>query len=397
MRGTSKPKSRGHILAMVLLFVALLATIATLLLSSAQYAASGTRAMEQKNGTLDAAEAGLNAALDALDLSLAALTSRGARLPNGYHYSYKIYPNFTGLQSLFITDPITGNGHIALPAIGAVIVSTGTGPNGERPTTVEAAVTADITQLTYPHDAIVTGLSIQGSYGDAVTDSTGMKAAIVHANGNITARVSGGVQGSTEASGSTNSLRPGTTHAAQVPLPTVSQFDYMVASYKNQASVFNGPTNVYVPAGGRLAPSYTCGASGPISAITSLITGCLLFYDGPLDLTTEHITLTGPWTMVVNGKYQQSGPASLMFVGHPALLVVNGNAYLRGSGALTAYLEVKGSTELGGDTAFTGAHMSLGSLSFKGGGIGKFVYDPSVIPPLRVMTGLVKIETYAEY
>src|SRR4029077_6634575 len=167
--------------------------------------------------------------------------------------------------------------------------------------------------------------------------------------------------------------------------------------YKNQASVFNGPTNVYVPAGGRLAPSYTCGAFRARSPITSFITGRLLFYDGPLDLTTEHITLTGPWTMVVNGKYQQSGPASLMFVGHPALLVVNGNAYLKGSGAMTAYLEVKGSPELGGDPAFTGAHMSLGSLSFKGGGIGKFVYDPSVIPPLRVMTGLVKIETYAEY
>src|ERR1700736_1738491 len=158
MRGIRRLRSRGHVLAMVLLFVALLATIATLLMSSAQYAISGSRAMEQKNDTLDAAEAGLNAALDALDVSLSALTSRGAQLPNGYRYSYKIYPNFIGTLPLPITDPVGGSGQVPIPAVGAVIVSTGTGPNGERPTTVEAAVTADVTQLSYPHDAIVVGL-----------------------------------------------------------------------------------------------------------------------------------------------------------------------------------------------------------------------------------------------
>jgi hypothetical protein len=77
---------------------------------------------------------------------------------------------------------------------------------------------------------------------------------------------------------------------------------------------------------------------------------------------------------------------------------VNGNARFDGSSFVSGYVQVKGSTTLGGGGLFTGAIMSLGTLTFNGGGVsGGIAYDPSVIPPSRALTGLVKVVTYAEY
>jgi hypothetical protein len=394
MRVTNKPAGRGFILGYVLIVSAVLAIIAMMLLQSAQYAARGTQDMEEKNGSFDAAEAGLNNALDALDNALSAVTGRSATLPNGYHYTYNIYPNFAGGLPLPISNPLTGAGLVNIPALGAIIISTGTGPNGDRPATVEAAVTADVLQLTYPHYAVVSGLNIQGTYG-AVAGMTPLNAyqtVVLHANGDITARATASDQGAGEASGTTDTMPPGTTGTTQVPLPTVSQFDYMVTSYKNQASLLPGVTGVYQAGGSTLQPSYACGLPN-----LGLGVGCVLFYDGSLSVTSQQTTFTGPWTMVVNGDLQTSGRASLVFTSKPSALVVNGNAAFAGDGSINGYVQVKGSTSFSGDTSFNGALMTLGTLTFNGGSDGGFVYDPSVIPPSRVLVGLVKIVTYAEY
>jgi hypothetical protein len=188
-----------------------------------------------------------------------------------------------------------------------------------------------------------------------------------------------------------NTLPPGTTSATTIPLPTVSQFDFVVASYKSQAQVYGGPTNVYVPDGASLAPTYVCSGIG-------LLLGCLLFYDGSLHQSTQGVTFQGPWTMVVNGDLDETGQSSITFATKPNMLIVNGNAHFSGSAHVDGYLQVKGSTEIGGDGLFSGAIMSLGAMTFSGGGqSGGIVYDPSVIPPSHALTGLVKIMTYAEY
>lgn len=391
MRGTSPHVRRGFVLPYVLGFAALLAVIAMLLLESANNASESTFSIQDKNAVFDAAEAGLNAALDDLDISLLTGGSRTATLPNGYRFTYHIYPNFTGLQTLLMTDPINSAGQIFIPIGGAMIDSTGSDPTGDRSTTVEAAVTVDTTQLTYPHLAIASGLDLQGSYGSRnITDPSGTNNASVHANGNITASV-GQLQGPASASGSTNSLPPGTTGAATIPLPTVSQFDYMVASYKSQTETFGGPTNLYEPAGTSLAATYVCPGLG-------VLLGCVLFYDGPLNLTAQSVTFSGPWTMIVNGDLNESGSSSVTFSTNPNLLVVNGNAQFTGSSSVAGYLQVKGSTTLNTDGLFTGALMSLGNFTFAGGGsAGGIAYDPAVIPPSHALTGLVKIVTYAEY
>jgi hypothetical protein len=392
MREIRQRRTRGFVLPYVLGFAAVLAVIAMMLLQSANSASESTYTIQDKNAVFDAAEAGLNAALDDLDISLITGANRTATLPNGYKFTYTIYPNFLGSLTKFINDPITGNGQIQLPIGGAIIDSTGYDPTGQRTSTVEAAVTVDTTQLTYPHYAVAAGLDIQGSYDSlAISDPSGGNAAAVHANGNITASVGGGVQGPATATGAVNSLPPGTTGSATVPLPTVSQFDFMVASYKSQAQVFGGPTNVYVPAGGTLASSYVCSGLG-------VLLGCMLFYDGSLDESTEGTTFSGPWTMVVNGDLEASGPSYIAFTTKPNMLIVNGNAHFSGNSYVDGYMQVKGSTDIGGDGLFTGAIMSLGSMTFSGGGeSGGIVYDPSVIPPPHLLTGLVKILTYAEY
>jgi hypothetical protein len=392
MRATSRRNGRAFVLPYVMGFAAVLAVIAMLLLQSANNAGQSTYTIQDKNAVFDAAEAGLNAALDDLDVSLLTGATRTSTLPNGYTFTYTIYPNFLSSITKLINDPITGSGQIELPIGGAIIDSTGYDPTGQRTSTVEAAVTVDTTQLTYPQLAVAAGLDIQGSYDPlAITDPSGGNGAAVHANGNITASVGGGVQGPATASGVVNSLPPGTTGSATVPLPTVSQFDFMVASDKSQAQTFGGPTNVYVPAGGSLAPTYVC------SGIGTLL-GCLLFYDGPLDLSTQGVTFDGPWTMVVNGDLNASGPSFIAFGTKPNMLIVNGNAHFSGSAYVDGYVQVKGSTDLGGDGLFDGAIMSLGAMTFSGGGeSGGIVYDPSVIPPPHLLTGLVKILTYAEY
>lgn len=391
MRGIRRRIESGFMLPYVLVFAAILAAIAMMLLESANNASHSTYSIQDKNQIFDAAEAGLNAGLDDLDASLLTPTQRSATLPNGYTFSYTIYPNFILGHTITITDPITGSGNIVVPIGGAIIYSTGSDPNGTRSTTVEAAVTLDSTQLTYPHLEAAVGSDIQGSYGSrGITDSSGTNSASIHSNGNITASING-IQGTTSASGPIDSLPPGAINAPTVPLPTVSQFDYLIASYKSQAQTFGGPINLYEPAGTLLSASYTCPPAGALL-------GCLLFYDGPLTLSSKSVTFNGPWTMVVNGNLSETWRSVIAFSTKPNLLVVNGNAAFSGRSYVTGYVQVKGSTSISSTGVFTGAMMSLGSLTFSGGGTsGGLVYDPAVIPPSHALTGLVKIVTYAEY
>jgi len=415
MRGTSarrptRARRRGFLLVYALIILSVLALVTTLVLASANQAATAARQTETKNESFDAAEAGLNAALDQLDTSLLDTTSRSATLSNGFHYQYAIYPNFLGTSPQSIQDPAQNildsllsnlggvlqiltqpgsGGTISIPALGAIIVAAGAGPNGDRPTVLEAAVTVDIGSLAYPQYAVLTGLDVQGDYASPF-DTGGGNAISIHANQSIRADVGASFQGRGEAGGGTNTLRPGRTRTGQVTLPMVSQFDYMVASMKNQAEFGGSASDDYVEAGGTLASSYSCSTGG-------LSPSCVLFYDGPLDLSSGQVTLSGPWTVVVNGNLTLSGTGGIDFQNRPSELIVNGTVDISGSGATTAYLEAKGGVDLDGDATFSGAIMTLGTLTFDNDVGGGFSYDPSVIPPVRALAGLVKVISYAEY
>ena len=405
--GSARHPQRAFLLVYALVIVGILALVATFVLASADQAATTARQTEVKNESFDAAEAGLDAALDALDTSLLNTQSRSATLSNGFRYKYAVYPNLLGTNPLTITDPAQnildsllttvggvlqvlshpqGGDTIAVPALGAVIVAAGTGPHGERPTVLEAAVTVEIGSLTYPHYAALTGLNVQGEY-DAPFVTGGGTAVTIHANESVRAQVTPAFQGRAEAGGGTNTLPPNTTHAPSVSLPMVSQFDYMVASMKNQAESGTNADEHYQAKNTVLEASYSC-APGH---------ACVLFYDGPLKVTAGQTTFGGAWTVVVDGNLTLAGGGGMNFQSRPSELIVNGTSDLSGSGATTAYLESKGGVKIAGDATFAGAVMTLGTLTFAGGGGGSFTYDPSVIPGARPLAGLVKVISYAEY
>jgi hypothetical protein len=374
-----------------MMIAVVLIAITGLILAQTQVVESNTQTAEEKNSSFNAAEAGLNAALDSLDTSLLLAGSRSASLSNGYRYSYTIYPNLLGTVSTLLKDPVTGQGDLVIPALSAVIVSAGSGPQNQRPTVVEALVQINIATINFQHYAIVAGRNIQGSFPGGVRDVSGANGAALHAGGSINAAVTSGVAGNATASGDTNTLPPHTVRSGEVSLPTVSQFDAMVSNYENQTKLFPGSANVYVADTSALASTYFCPSTAPSG-------GCLLFYDGKLAMPSQQITLAGQWTVVVNGDFQQSGASSLTFSSQPGTVVVNGNAQIAGNGVSGAYVEVKGSTAFGGSGNFKGALITLGNFTFDAGSSsGSFDFDPAALPPPKVIAGRVKVVTYSEF
>jgi len=389
MRETRRAR-RAFVLPYIMLLCVVLLALAALMITGSQDVARGTDSIEEKNGTFDAAEAGLNDALDGLNVSLSMILGGRGTMANGYKYSYSIHPNFLGLLGSLIPDPIRGLGLVNIPGGSAIIVSIGKSPDGGRTSTVEALVTVNTATVNFQRYAIIAGRNIQGSYQNGLVDAGMTNYAHVHANGSINASVSGGIQGNATASGDTNTLPPFKTQTSTIALPTVAQFDTLVSNYEDQTKLFPGAANLYVAAGSSLAPAYTCQSS-----VTS---GCLLFYDGPLNLASQSVTFNGPWTLVINGDFTQGTTASIAFVGQPGLLITNGNASIEGAGLTNAYVEVKGSTLFGGSGTFAGAMITLGNFTFDSNdSSGQFRFKSGVVPPAMTITGRVKVVTYAEY
>lgn len=383
--------SRAFVLPCVMMLCVVLLAVAALLLASAQDLAHSTGSIERKNATFDAAEAGLNAALEDLNASQLSSGSTSGSVSNGYLYTYTIYPNLKSASDSSIGDPIKGKGNINIPSGSAVIVSVGRDPQGGRPSTVEALITAHTAQVNFQKYAIIAGRNMQGTYLNGITDIGNGNKALVHANGSINVSVSGTIQGMVSASGDTNTLPPGKTGTALLALPTVGQFDTLVSNYEDEVKLYPGPTAVYLAKGSELTSSYSCPTPGPAD-------GCLLFYDGPLDLTWQKTTFDGQWTFVVNGDLTQSSTATLTFTGHSGIVVANGNASIEGNGVTNAYVEVKGSTLFGGTGPFSGAIITLGNFTFdSNNSSGPFQFDSSVVPPAKTIVGRVKVVTYGEY
>jgi len=384
-------RRRGLILPYVLLFCVVILGFFALLMASAQNLAKGMQSIDGKNATFDAAEAGLNAALEALNVSPSSSGIVTGSLANGYSYRYTIYPNLVGAIGKSLLDPLGGKGLVKIPSQSALIVSVGTDPNGGRPSTVEALVAAHSVKVDFQKYAFIAGRNIQGSFQNGVTDVGHGMNALIHANGSINAAISGPVEGKATASGDTNTLPGGKTGAASVALPTVGQFDTLVSNYEDEVKVYPGPADLYAAEGTALASAYSCPTPQPAD-------GCLLFYDGKLDLATAKVTFNGSWTLVVNGDFTEHGLANIAFADQPGLIVANGNASIEGSGLTNAYVEVKGSTLFGGSGTLTGALITLGNFTFdSANSSGPFQFDANVVPPSKTIMGRVKVVSYAEY
>src|ERR1022692_1119870 len=116
-------RRRGFILPYVLLFCVVILGFFALLMASAQNLAKGMQSIDGKNATFDAAEAGLNAALEALNVSPSSSGILTGSLANGYSYTYTIYPNLVGAIGKSLLDPLGGKNLVKIPSQSALIVS----------------------------------------------------------------------------------------------------------------------------------------------------------------------------------------------------------------------------------------------------------------------------------
>jgi len=391
----TRSQSRGFAMAFTLCMTMLIMVLALGMLAVSQGNSLSTMNVERKQDSFDAAEAGLNTAIDQLDGAAAfSATNTTGTLSNNYTYTYTIVNNLAGGQAVPSTDPVTGQ-TITVPANRALIISVGQGPNGERATTVESIVKQTGTQFNFPNDAIDAGLDIAGSWNfksGIKGSSPGAYDANIHANHNITAGV-GFLQGNASASGTVDSLNSGPygTNTPQRTLPT-SQMSAFVAYWKTQ-SQGDSKYNEYYTAGSPLPKEYDCPSDAPPS-------GCVVFYDGPLTMSgSQTITFTGTVTFIVNGNYTASGQSQISFQsGTKSLFAVNGNADDGGLGTMYALIWSKGDTTLHGNGWQQGAVVAGGNAYLKGGGSsGGFVYDAALNNFSVNIPGHIVISAYGEY
>jgi hypothetical protein len=393
-RGDVLLASRGFAMVFSLFIILLLLIIGLAMLSVSQYGSSEATKLQMKQASFNAAEAGLNQAILSLDTSLGFSSSGSGTLSNGYSFTYSVKNNLTGTNPLPFTDPATG-GSVQVPPARALIVSTGQGPNGQRPTTVESIVKDKQQTVTFPNDAIDAGLDIEGNWNHKIGvagSAPGANDAKVHANHDITATI-GFLQGTASASGTVDTLNggPGGVNAPQVVLPT-NQLPGFVASELAIAQG-GGPYAMYIPPTGSLPTSFSCPTGAPAN-------GCTIFYDGSLHISGgSTFSYTGKVVLVINGDFTATGNSGLSFQsGSRSLFIVNGNADIGGNGSVGALVWVKGDTTLHGNGYYTGAIVTGGNAIFNGGGSsGGFLYDKSLQGFTIFVPGHIVITAFGEY
>ena len=391
--------ARGFAIVFALFIVALLLVTGLAMLGVAQYSAANTRNIEAKQDSYNAAEAGLNQAIDRIDASRIYQASMvpGAMPTTSYSYTYTVVNNLANGSPTLTTYPDAGGYPIKVPANRALITSTGVGPRGERPTNLEAIVKDTQLILTFPNDAIDAGLDISGNWNSGVGigvagSSPGANDATVHANHNITATIAF-LQGTASASGIIDTLNSsaGGTNTAQHVLPT-SQMAPFVADEKAVAQA-GGPYALYIPNGGTLPSTYTCPSGAPAE-------GCTVFVDGSYKMSANTvITFTGRVNLVINGDYTSTGNSAIKFQsGQQSLFAINGNADIGGNGTASALIWALGNTTLHGNGFQLGALVSGGNVIFKGGGAnGGFKYDKSYKGFTFTVPGTIVVSTFGEY
>jgi hypothetical protein len=390
----SPSASRGFAMVFSLFIILLLLVVGLAMLAVSQQGSSKTRNLESKQGSFNAAEAGLNKAIDALDASLGFSAYGSGTLSNGYTYTYSVTNNLQNPNPKPTSDPVTG-GSVQVPGARALIVSTGQGPNGERPTTIESIVEDTQSVVTFPNDAIDAGLDIEGNWNHKIGvagSAPGANDAKIHANHNVTATI-GFLQGTSTASGTVDSLNagPGGINAPQVVLPT-NQLPAFVSSELAIAQG-GGPYAMYIPASGSLPASFSCPAGAPSY-------GCTIFFDGPLHISgNSTFSFTGKVVLVINGDFTATGNSGLSFAsGSRSLFIVNGNADIGGNGTVGALVWAKGDTTLHGNGNYTGAIVTGGNAIFNGGGSsGGFEYDKTLQGFTVTVPGHIVVTAFGEY
>jgi hypothetical protein len=390
-------------LAMFIVGLILVASLA--MLANAQNGSQDARSMEQKNSVFDAAEAGVEDGVNALDVSNTATGGSGT-LANGYAFTYTITPNNTaGNKS--VSDGIN---FVSIPPGYDLIVSTGTVAS-QRPTIAEAIVTSKAFTYSLNNVAVAASGNLTGNWnfktgleGSDGSKSGGLADANVYVNGTINASV-GYIDGWAKSATGTNSLigqagAGSSINAPALALPTSTDFTNYVAQQKAIVGSGNGTTLIYTTT----FPS-TSVFNCPTSPVPNGGNGCVMYIDGSVMNTGSVPVFNGPWTVVVNGSYTSSGSGGIVFTDpiptgawKPSMFAVNGSADIGGNATAAALVWSKGDMTLHGNGNQYGAVLAGGNVNLLGGGSGGgFQYDKNLNGFQIALTGHYGITAYGEY
>ncbi len=371
-----------------LVVVAVLLFVAVVLLSNAFGSVSTENSIRAKIAAFDAAEAGIDRAVEVLDqqhgrstacASAAADEITSGTLADGGSYHWCIaYNGIVNGPNPKVHDHANARNRIVVPDKVVYAWSEGSGQGDDRPVTVEALI-GPSSGLALPNGAIAAAGDIYSRGDVGIYESTpGAQDASMHANGNIfESAAPRAVQGSTYAAGvdqitGASGRYPG---SPAMPVPPSSQVDAAAGNASNAATGLS--PNAVPP------PTHTQAFFGD------------LFMDGDVDLQRGLVTFNDGGSVFIEGNLCIHDNARI--VNHGSVIWVTGSVAInsasggysvpKGSSGMLIVLGVDGGRPCPNNSGFSAVQFDEPTQQDIG-----FIYAPNGSIDLSgqgVMTGAI--------
>ncbi|MBV8263462.1 MAG: hypothetical protein JOY87_06555 [Candidatus Eremiobacteraeota bacterium] len=327
-----KHHDRGVAMITAIFLIGLMLVVCVTLLQAASSTSSNTGDQQQKNQTFDTAEAGLDAAMNALDqtsTTASGTCTTGSLQPSGtggpsYNYSSCVgYNNFLGGTTVTgVTDPASGSPSLSVPGGTSFVYGSATSALTGETTYVEAIVKAPGSGLVLPPGAL--DAAGNGTFSGTVTlnadnpPSNNDAAAI--SNGNFTESGTVTVQGPMESHGSNS-------HAGTLT-DTATLTSQPMYSFPTNAQVTNAANAAKAAA--QTGTTMTSASFLSTCASSSACSGNIYVNGNITQSGTTNITINGTGTVYINGNITYAGTLNFLNK-NGATVVINGN--VTGAGA----------------------------------------------------------------
>jgi len=421
MRGT---KAGGFGTLMALFICALLLLVGMVLLSNVMSASTNARSETIKAQIAESAHAGLDMAMETLDMTPTANTCASDTL-QGYDFTCGMVGSFQSTTVQSKIDPCTGN---SISIAKGLVIGWGRSatPAGERTVCVEALLSQPSSGVQMPDNAVTANGNITGGGHMTIntdkSDKLNPHDADVYANGYIS-NFTTSVGGNTYAVGADS--QPGwdgkTTHSGAPPvlMPPAWQIAALQTYVIGQAQAGTRLTAAQFIANGTKTYSGNVYIDGNVDMTggTATFTGADVYVNGFLCLSSgASVVNKSGGVIMVGAQYAQAGNSGGYQIGSnpkgvlavmgsdatpscgasngPYAASISGNATTKLGVVWTAY----GSIHMAGNGNVTGMIVSGKNAVFDGGGSGgSFTFDSSLASLVIPMPGLARILAYAEY
>lgn len=422
MRAT-ETRRRGFGTMTALFIGVLLLLVGLAVLGNAMSVSRNALAETIKANTVNAANAGLDTAMDTLDVTPTATQCAPGTIA-GYSFTCGMVGSFKSAAVQSLVDPCTSNVVSVDKGLELVWGKSSTA-GGDRPVCVEALVSPPVPEIVMPDAAVTANRNIYGGGHVPIradpTDTGHPHDADVYANGYIS-KFTPSVDGRTFAVGTDG--QPGydgktTSGAPPIPFPSSSQIAAFQKYEQTKAQSGTQLTAAQFLANGTRTYGGSVYIDGNVDMTQGTVTfsGETVYVNGSLCLSGQaKIVNSSGGVVVVAGQFAQSGNASSYQVGlNPkGVLAVlgsdatpscktGGGAYAvtfsgNGNVKLGVVWTTKGSIDMGGNGNATGMLVSGSDVVFNGGGSsGAFTFDHNLASLRITMPVYARILAYGEY